>query len=98
MGGGGRPETSLAPIEDPPYYATRVYHGALGTNGGPRIDEHARVLRLRGGVVPGLYAAGNVAAGIFGPAYPGGGGTLGPAMTFGYLAGRHAAERPPRDL
>src|SRR6266508_2520811 len=52
----------------------------------------------RGGVIPGLYAAGNAAASVFGPAYPGGGATIGPAITFGYLAGRHAAAQPPRSV
>jgi 3-oxosteroid 1-dehydrogenase len=62
------------------------------------VDEDARVRRLRGGVIPGLYAAGNAAACVFGPAYPGGGATLGPAMTFGFLAGRHAASQPDRPI
>jgi succinate dehydrogenase/fumarate reductase flavoprotein subunit len=88
------PRTTLAPVARGPFYAVQLFNGALGTSGGPRIDEHGRVLRLRGGVVDGLYAAGNAAACVFGPAYPGGGATIGPAMTFGYLAGRHVAERP----
>ena len=71
----------------------RCHDGTLGTNGGPRIDEHARVLRHDGTPIPGLYAAGNASASVFGPAYPGGGATIGPALTFGYLAGRHAASR-----
>jgi 3-oxosteroid 1-dehydrogenase len=62
------------------------------------IDEHARVRRMRGGVIPGLYAAGNATASVFGPAYPGGGATIGPALTFGYLAGRHAAAQPERAI
>ena len=70
----------------------------MGTNGGPRTDENARVKNHRGGHIEGLFAAGNVAAGVFGPTYPGGGATLGPAMTFGYIAGRAAAARPSRDL
>jgi succinate dehydrogenase/fumarate reductase flavoprotein subunit len=87
------PATAMAPVARPPFYAIRLYNGALGTSGGPNIDEHGRVRRLRGGVLPGLYAAGNAAASVFGPAYPGGGATIGPAMTFGYLAGKHAAAR-----
>jgi len=90
------PEHSLGPVETPPFYAMPLYDGTLGTNGGPRIDEHARVLRHDGTPIPGLYAAGNASASVFGPAYPGGGATIGPALTFGYLAGRHAASREAR--
>ncbi len=91
--GGPSPQTALAPIAQPPFYALEIHNGVLGTNGGPRTDEHGRVLAARGGVVEGLYAAGNVAACVFGPGYPAGGATLGPALTFGYLAGRHLATR-----
>jgi len=76
--------------------ARNLSNGALGTNGGPLTDAHGRVRSTRGGVIPGLDAAGNAAASVFGPAYPGGGATIGPAITFGYLAGRHAAARPAR--
>jgi succinate dehydrogenase/fumarate reductase flavoprotein subunit len=97
-GGGPRPQQALAPIARPPYFAVAIYDGALGTAGGLRVDGHARVQSTAGGVVPGLYAAGNTAASVFGPGYPSGGATLGPALTFGYLAGRHASEvgSPPR--
>ena len=54
------------------------------------------MLRHDGTPIPGLYAAGNASASVFGPAYPGGGATIGPALTFGYLAGRHAATREAR--
>lgn len=80
---------TLGPIDDPPYYAIKVVSGGLGTKGGPRTDEHARVLDLDGRPIEGLYAAGNVMASPFGMTYGGAGGTLGPAMVFGYLAGRH---------
>lgn len=76
-----------------PFYAVPLVDGTLGTNGGLVIDADARVRRWGGGVVPGLYAAGNVTASVFGPAYPGGGATIGPAITFGFLAGRHAGAR-----
>ena len=95
----GRTEAGLmAPgrvraLDSPPYYAVEIHPGALGTNGGPRIDTHGRVRAASGGVVPGLYAAGNTAANTFGWAYPSGGGTIGNAVVFGYLAGRHAANR-----
>lgn len=96
--GGPSPAANLAPCERAPFYAMKLYNGLLGTVGGLRIDRHARVLAARGGVVDGLYAAGNVAAGIFGQTYPGGGATIGPALTFGYLAGRHLSEDVRSDL
>lgn len=92
------PQICMAPLAQPPFYAIPLRNGTLGTNGGPLVDRFARVRRFGGGVVPGLYAAGNVSASVFGPAYPGGGATIGPAMTFGYLAGRHAAAQPPREV
>jgi succinate dehydrogenase/fumarate reductase flavoprotein subunit len=88
----------LRPLDAPPYYAIAIWPGALGTNGGPRIDADGRVARAGGGHVPGLYAAGNTAASAFGWAYPSGGGTLGNGLTFGYRAGRHVAAQPRRAL
>ncbi len=96
--GGPSPEKNLAKVERGPFYAMKLWNGVLGTVGGLQIDPEARVRRMRGGVIPGLYAAGNTAAGIFGQAYPGGGCTLGPAMTFGYLAGRSLSESAIRPL
>jgi 3-oxosteroid 1-dehydrogenase len=97
MTGGPRPEHCVVPLRTPPYYAVQLHNGALGTCGGPLIDRDGRVRTWAGGddggVIPGLYAAGNAAANVFGPAYPGGGATIGPALTFGALAGRHAATR-----
>ncbi len=74
-------------------YIMSLKSGAIGTKGGPVTDVDARVLDHDGNVIPGLYAAGNTMASAFGMTYGGPGGTLGPAMTFGYLAGRHAASR-----
>jgi 3-oxosteroid 1-dehydrogenase len=88
----------VAPLEQPPYYAVEIYPGALGTNGGPQIDRNGQVRKLGGGVVGGLYAAGNAAANAFGWAYPSGGGTIGNGMVFGFLAGRHAASQPGRQI
>jgi succinate dehydrogenase/fumarate reductase flavoprotein subunit len=88
----------LGPLGAGPYYAVRIYPGTLGTNGGPRVDRNGQVRSARGSLIPGLYAAGNTAANVFGWAYPSGGGTLCNAFTFGYLAGRHAAAAPPRRL
>jgi 3-oxosteroid 1-dehydrogenase len=70
-----------------------VHSGALGTKGGPQTDTRARVLDVDGNVIPGLYAAGNAMASPMGMTYGGAGGTLGPAMVFGYLAGRDVGER-----
>ncbi len=97
-GGLPDPSKSLAPLEEPPFYALPMLWGALGTNGGPRINDQAQVLSNKGLPIPGLFAAGNVAAGVFGPTYPGGGATLGPAMTFGYIAGRSSAASAPRPI
>ncbi len=89
--------TAVRPLE-PPYFAAPTYPATLGTNGGVRINADAQVLAYRGGVVPGLYAAGNTTAGIFGGAYPSGGAPIAAAATFGYLAGRHASAQPRRDV
>ena len=88
----------MAPIQEPPYYAVEIHPGTLGTNGGPQIDRDGRVRRFGGGVIDGLYAAGNTAANAFGWAYPSGGGTIGNGMVFGFRAGRHVASRPTRPI
>lgn len=87
----GEPASTLGPLSEPPFYAIEVRSGALGTRGGPRTTADAQVLDTYGAAIPGLYAAGNAMASPTGMVYGGGGGTLGPALTFGYLAGRHAA-------
>jgi 3-oxosteroid 1-dehydrogenase len=81
-----KPNPNLAPIDQAPFYALKVYPGDIGTKGGLATDEAARVLDGNGAPIPGLYAIGNNAASVMGPAYPGAGSTLGPAMTFGFLA------------
>ena len=73
-----------------PFHAVRLHSGCLGTKGGPATDPDARVLDHDGVVIRGLYAAGNAMACPTGMVYGGAGGTLGPAITFGYLAGTHA--------
>jgi len=95
-GVGPSPAQVLAPVEQPPFYAVELRNGTIGTNGGVLVDRDGRVRAYRDAVIPGLYAAGNAAASVFGPAYPGGGATLGPAMTFGYLAGKHVSGRERR--
>jgi 3-oxosteroid 1-dehydrogenase len=82
---------TLAALASPPFYAIEVRPGCLGTKGGPRTDASARVRRNNGGVVDGLYAAGNAAASPFGIGTAGGGSTIGPALVFGTRAGVAAA-------
>ena len=84
---------TLGPIDTPPYFAVPVAIGAMGTKGGPRTDRDGRVLHVSGKVIPGLYAAGNAMAGATGKAYGGAGGTIGPAMVFGYRAGLAASRK-----
>jgi 3-oxosteroid 1-dehydrogenase len=90
-----RPNPCLAPLERAPYYGIEVYPGDLGTKGGVRTDENGRVLRNMGEPIPGLYATGNCSASVMGRTYPGAGATMGPAITFGFLAARHAVPGGP---
>jgi len=85
-----KPNPCLAPIDMPPFYAMKIYPGDLGTKGGLRTDTDARVLRDDDTPIEGLYAVGNCAASVMADTYPGAGGTIGPSMTFGYRAARHA--------
>ena len=82
---------TLGPLDTPPYYAVELHLGVLGTNGGAMTDAVGQVVGHDGATIPGLYAVGNVMAGPTGGVYAGAGGTLGPALTYGFLAGRHAA-------
>lgn len=72
----------------------KVQPGCFGTFAGLRTDGQARVLDENARPIPGLYAAGTDMASVLGGYYPSGGINLGPAMTFGYIAGRHAAGTP----
>jgi 3-oxosteroid 1-dehydrogenase len=82
-------------LDQAPYYATKMEAGALGTCGGPKTNGNAQVLDWDNNPIEGLYAAGNAMAAVLAQGYPGAGGTLGPGMTFGYIAGRHAATYLP---
>lgn len=85
------PNPCVAPIATPPFYALKLVPGDLGTFAGLRATADAQVLDREGRPIPGLYAAGNDLASIMGGNYPGGGITLGPAMTFGFIAANHIA-------
>ena len=84
------PNPTLRALETPPFYALPVYPGDIGTNGGLSTNEYAQVLDGGGVAIPGLYACGNTAATVMGHSYPAAGATLGPGMTFGFIAARHA--------
>ena len=86
------PNPSLHRIDQGPFYAVKIVPGDLGTKGGIVTDERARALRPDGSVIDGLYAAGNCSSAVMGYTYAGPGATIGPAMTFGYLAAEDIAQ------
>jgi len=85
------PHPNLGTVEEGPFYALPVHIGSVGTKGGPRVDRHGRVLHVRDRPIPGLYGAGNVVASPAGPAYYGGGTSIGMGLVWGHFAGDHAA-------
>lgn len=87
------PNPNLGPIDKPPFYAVPINNGDLGTKGGLKCDARARVMDGKGVPIAGLYAAGNNSGSPFGDVYPGAGATIGPAMTFGFVAANDIAER-----
>ena len=89
---------AVRPLDRGPFYAVVIWPGALGTNGGPRLDANGQVRGYRTRVIDGLYAAGNTAASAYAWAYPGGGATIANGMVFGFRAGRHVATRPARAI
>ena len=89
-----QPNPCVAPLKEVPFYAVAVYPADLGMSAGIVTDVRARVLAADGSPIRGLYACGNDMASIMEGAYPGPGITLGPALTFGWLAGRYVAAEP----
>jgi 3-oxosteroid 1-dehydrogenase len=85
------PNPSLRALRKAPFYAIAVFPGDLGTKGGLVTDASARVLDSQSQPIAGLYAAGNCSSAVMGPSYPGAGGTIGPALTFGFLAAEAAS-------
>jgi 3-oxosteroid 1-dehydrogenase len=86
------PHPTMDVIDSAPYYATRIQAGDLGTKGGLVYNANGQVLRADGSVIAGLYATGNTSASVMGNDYAGAGATIGPAMVFGFIGARHAAE------
>lgn len=93
---GHGPNPCLGPMGEGPYYALEIHPADIGTSMGIATDTEARVLDAGGEPIEGLYAAGNDMASVMGGTYPGPGITLGPALTFGYVAAKHAASRRER--
>jgi succinate dehydrogenase/fumarate reductase flavoprotein subunit len=89
----GLPNPCMAPLTQGPYYAVRVVPGSLGTFAGLKVNHQAQVLDAQGQPIAGLYASGNDMNSMMGGCYPSGGITLGPAMTFGFLAAEHLAAK-----
>jgi 3-oxosteroid 1-dehydrogenase len=86
-----RPSPNLRALHKRPFYAVKMVLSDLGTCGGLRADDRARVLREDGSVIAGLYAIGNAAANAFGTTYPGAGATIAQGLVYGYIAARDAA-------
>ncbi|GAB7070455.1 3-ketosteroid-delta-1-dehydrogenase [Mycobacterium hodleri] len=85
------PNPNLRPLIKGPFYAVKMILSDLGTCGGLRVDDRARVLREDGGVIDGLYALGNTAANAFGASYPGAGATIAQGLVYGYIVAETAA-------
>ncbi|HEY9563503.1 MAG TPA: FAD-binding protein, partial [Nocardioides sp.] len=88
-----KPNPSLGVIVQGPFYAVKMVPGDLGTKGGILTDAKARALRPDGSVIEGLFATGNVSAAVMGNTYAGAGATIGPAITFGYIAANVIADQ-----
>jgi succinate dehydrogenase/fumarate reductase flavoprotein subunit len=87
------PHANLGTVEEPPFFALPVHLGTVGSKGGPRTDDRARVLAWSGDPIPGLHAAGNAMAAVIGPGTIAPGLTLGLALTWGWIAGTTASAR-----
>ena len=90
---GETPAATLGPLDAAPFYAVRVFSGCLGTKGGPRTNVRCEVLRPDGSVIAGLYCAGIGMAHPIGTKAVGAGTTIGPCLTFGYIAGKAIVRR-----
>lgn len=88
------PNPCLGAVQQPPFYAVPIHPGNSGTKGGLQTDDSSRVLDHAGRAIPGLYACGDVAASTMGAGYAGAGASLGTALTFAFIAGRHCVSQP----
>ena len=88
-----QPNACNAPLQQGPFYAITLYTGDLGTSRGLMTSADAQVLNQQNEAIPGLYAVGNDMDSIMAGTYPGPGITLGPALTFGYLAAKHMVQQ-----
>jgi succinate dehydrogenase/fumarate reductase flavoprotein subunit len=93
----GLPNACMAPLVQAPFYAVKVVVGSLGTFAGLQVNGHAQVIDASGQPIEGLYAGGNDMSSMMGGTYPSGGITLGPAMTFGFIAAHHVAGVEPQN-
>jgi len=91
----GRRPTDLIPLENPPFYAVRLWPGGANTQGGPRRNARGQILNTDGDPIPGLYGAGELGS-VYGMLYPSGGGNLAECIAFGRIAGENAAREEPR--
>ena len=87
-----QPNPALGELSNGPFYAVKVVAGSLGTFAGLKTNAQAQVLNAKGEPIAGLFAAGNDISSIFNGYYPSGGITLGPALTFGYIAAAQLAQ------
>jgi 3-oxosteroid 1-dehydrogenase len=86
-----KPNPNLGAIEQGPFYAVAMYPSDVGTAGGIVTDEYARVLKVDGTIIPGLYATGNSTASVLGRVYPGAGASIAASFIFGFIAAYHSA-------
>lgn len=88
-----KPNPCVGSVTRAPFFAIKIYPGDIGTALGILVDAHARALDREGNTIPGLYIVGNDMHSVMGGEYPSAGITLGPALTFGWLAGIHLGEK-----